>query len=83
AIYYLLKKPSCTQFYSPLLIQNKITEIQFINQLIKSKPNFLLLNSPVNLQTNKKNFPNVIKYLDENYFLYEKYLNQWDILKKK
>jgi len=83
AIYYLLKKPSCTQFYSPLLIQNKITEIQFINQLIKSKPNFILLNSPVNLQTNKKNFPNVIEYLDENYFLYEKYLNQWDILKKK
>jgi len=82
AIYYLLKKPSCTQFYSPLLIQNKITELKFINQLMKSEPNFLLLNSPLNLQTNKKNFPNAIRYIEENYFIYAKYLDQWDILKK-
>ena len=89
---YFLKKPTCTKFYNSQFIQHNINDDNFIIQLKKNSPNYILYSSPIihldkfgNLQQDNliKGIPNVEKFIKENYSFYESYLDKWVIYKKK
>ena len=83
ALPYFLKKPSCTQFFTPAAqIFNGITENRFIDQLDKSSPNIILFNSPNNISLYRSNMPLTLKYVEEKYSFYENY-NGYIFYKKK
>ena len=73
---YLLKKPSCTQFYNPALILSGWNEKKFIDQIYKSKPSFILYSSPINILLNKNNMPNVNFFINNNYHLLFSHIHQ-------
>ena len=52
-IYYLLKKPSCTKFYTIFIIATKDDQISFIEELKKSKIDKLIIDT-VNRDTQSK-----------------------------
>ena len=78
---YLLKKPSCTQFFIPAHILIGWNENKFIEQIKKSKSNFILYSSPMIWLNNKANMPNVNLFINDNYYLYNNFLG-WKIYKK-
>ena len=78
---YLLKKPSCTQFFIPGHILIGWNENKFIDQIKKSKSKFILYSSPFVWINNKKNMPNVVSFIKSNYHLYNDYMG-WQIYKK-
>ena len=78
---YLLKKPTCTQFFIPAHILIGWNEDKFIEQINKSKPNFILYASSMIWLNNKKNMPNVDLYIKNNYNLYNDFKG-WKIYKK-
>ena len=78
---YLLKKPTCTQFFIPAHILIGWNEDKFIEQINKSKPNFILYASPIIWLNNKKNMPNVDLYIKNNYNLYNDFKG-WKIYEK-
>ncbi len=78
---YLLKKPSCTQFFIPAHILIGWNEDKFIEQINKSKPNFILYASPIIWLNNKKNMPNVDLYIKNNYNHYNDFKG-WKIYEK-
>ena len=83
ALPYLLKKPSCTQFFTPpVQIFNGITENRFIDQLDKSSPNIILFKSASTIFLNPLNVPLTLKYVEEKYSFYENY-NGYIFYKKK
>ena len=79
---YLLKKPSCTQFYNPALILSGWNEKKFIDQIYKSSPNIILFKSPSNILFNPLNMPLTLKYVEEKYSFYENY-NGYIFYKRK
>ena len=79
---YLLKKPSCTQFFFPSYILTNWNENKFIEQLNKSKPNFILYSSPLMGVTKKENMPNVDFFIKNNYYLFNDFKGRL-IYKKK
>ena len=56
-------------------------EDKFIEQINKSKPNFILYASPIKWLNNKKNMPNVDLYIKNNYNLYNDFKG-WKIYEK-
>ena len=78
---YFLKKPSCTQFFIPAHILSGWNEDKFINQISESNPQYILYSSSLSLLNNKKNMPNVVSFIEENYKSYINYLS-WQIYKK-
>ena len=76
-----LKKPSCTQFFIPGHILSDWNEDKFIIQINESNPQFILYSSSLTLLNNKKNMPNVVLFIKENYNFYINYLG-WNIYKK-
>jgi hypothetical protein len=82
ALPYLLKKPSCTQFFIPAHILIGWNENKFIDQMNKSNPNFILYSSPITMLTNKKNMPKVDLFIKNNYYLFRDFMG-WKIYKKK
>ena len=79
---YLLKKPSCTQFYIPGHILINWSEKKFINQIKKSSPDFILYSSPLTWITKKENMPNVELFIKKNYYLFNDFMGR-TIYKKK
>jgi len=74
ALPYLLKKPTCTQFYlmwtaGPINIQKK-----FVKQLKDIKPKIILYNSEIEIYKDSfKRIPLVIEYINENYSFHSKF----------
>ncbi len=81
ALPYLLKKPSCTQFFIPAHILSGWNEDKFITQIKESNPQFILYSSPLLWLNNKKNMPNVVFFIQSNYHLFNDYMG-WHIYKK-
>lgn len=81
ALPYLLKKPSCTQFFIPAHILSGWNEDKFITQIKQSNPQFILYSSSLLWLNNKKNMPSVISFIQSNYHLYNNYMG-WSIYKK-
>ena len=79
---YLLNKPSCTQFYIPAHIIIGWTENRFINQLNNNLPKYIIYSSPINWLSNRKNMPNAVNFIHQNYIFYKK-IDEWVIYKKK
>ena len=79
---YLLNKPSCTQFYIPAHIIIGWTENRFINQLKNNLPKYIIYSSPINWLSNRKNMPNAVNFIHQNYIFYKK-IDEWVIYKKK
>jgi hypothetical protein len=70
---YLLKKPTCTQFFSPASVISGYTEDRFIEQLKISSPNFILYESPNNILKNQLNMPKALQYINLKYSFFENY----------
>ena len=81
ALPYLLKKPSCTQFFIPGHILSDWNEDKFIAQIKQSNSQYILYTSPLLWLDNKKNMPNVVSFIKKNYHLYIDYMG-WHIYKK-
>tara|TARA_B100001121_G_C18599772_1_gene578927 strand:- start:380 stop:943 length:564 start_codon:yes stop_codon:yes gene_type:complete len=81
AIPYLVNKPTCTKYFVHAHVIKNWTEEDFIKELDKAKPNFIVYSSGVNWFKNRENAPNADKYILNNYFLY-KNLSPWIIYKK-
>ena len=79
---YLVGKPTCTKYYINAHILENWTENNFIEELKRSKPNFIVYASKINWFKNRNNAPNANKYILDNYFLY-KDLSPWIIYKKR
>ena len=77
----MLNKPTCTQFYVNSHIINGLTEKKFINQLKKSKPEYIVYTSEINWFKERNNAPNAEKYILNNYYLFNKF-KYWQIYKK-
>ena len=73
ALPYFLNKPTCTQFYVNSHIINGWTEKKFIDQLKKSKPEYIVYTSEINWFKERNNAPNAEKYILNNYYLFNKY----------
>ena len=71
---YLLKKPSCTQFMLSQHILSGWNEDKFIDQLKQSNSQFILYSSPLVMLSNKKNMPNVVSFIKNNYHFYNNYM---------
>ena len=70
---YFLKKPTCTKFYLANQILIEYSEQDFLFEFKKSLPEIILFESPTKILTKYENFPNVIKYIKNNYKFYENY----------
>ena len=81
ALPFLLKKPSCTQFFIPAHILIGWNENKFIDQMNQSNPKFILYSSPITMLTNKKNMPKVDLFIKNNYYLFREF-NGWIIYEK-
>tara|TARA_B110000881_G_scaffold62247_1_gene53826 strand:+ start:110 stop:1933 length:1824 start_codon:yes stop_codon:yes gene_type:complete len=82
ALPYLLKKPSCTQFFIPAHILSGWNEDKFIAQIKQSNSQYILYTSPLLWLNNKKNMPNVDSFVMKNYNFYEDF-DGWKVYKKK
>lgn len=81
SIPYLLKKPSCTQFYLPSHIIAGWTEKKFINQLKDNSPEFIVYSSSNNWLIDKRNMKDADKFIKKKYNLFKK-IEEWEIYKK-
>ena len=70
---YLLRKPSCTQFYISSQIIKTYTEDKFINQLNEASPNYILYKSPNKILGNNLNMPKALKFINEKYSFFNEY----------
>ncbi len=81
SIPYLLKKPSCTQFYFPSHIITGWTEEKFINQLEDNFPEFIIYSSPNSWLIDRRNMKNADKFIKKRYNFF-KSINEWEIYRK-
>ena len=70
---HFLKKPTCTKFYLANQILRGYSEQDFLFEFKKSLPEIILYESPTKILTKYENFPNIIKYIKNNYKFYENY----------
>ena len=82
-INYLIKKRSCTKYYNIWSIGSKRNQLDFIQEMKLTEPNYILYEGLYNWDFYpKERFPYINKYLKENYKLEEQFLN-WKILSLK
>jgi len=81
AIYYLLKKKSCSRFYNIWVIGSKKNQLIYIDELKINKPNFILTSGKLNYGDLKKTYPYIHRYINSEYSFY-KNIHYWTILKK-
>ena len=81
AIYYLLKKKSCSKFYNIWVIGSKKNQLIYIDELKFNKPKFILTSGKLEYGNTKKIYPYITSYLDNEYSFY-KNIHYWTILKK-
>ena len=82
ALPFLIKKKSCTKFNIMMITSPKKTQIRFINELKKQKPNIILYNSDKFDFGYTKNLTLVNDYIKENYILHSEF-DFWTFLKIK
>ena len=82
SIPYLVGKPTCTKFYVNAHIIQNWTEDNFIFELKKTSPNYIVYNSEINWFKRRNNAPNADKFILKNYMLYRD-LSPWIIYKKR
>ena len=81
---YLLKKPSCTKYFSSFLLLKKSSQLRYIDGLIISSPKYIIYESPGHIFDNIPTFKRlklVNAYIKDNYTTYDSF-NGYTILKK-
>ena len=81
---YLLKKPSCTKYFSSWLALSKKSQLKYIEEIKITSPIYIIYESPGftvdNIRTNER-LKLVDSYIISNYDIYESF-NNYTILKK-
>ena len=83
SMYYLLNKKSCTQYYLVFVMGTEVDQDRFIEQIIESKLNFIIVdkqNDKIEFPANIR-FSKIDKFLKKNFIEYED-LYKYKILKK-
>ena len=83
SMYYLLNKKSCTQYYLVFVMGTEVDQDRFIEQIIESKLNFIIVdkqNDKIEFPANIR-FSKIDKFLQKNFIEYED-LYKYKILKK-
>jgi len=80
-IYYLINKKSCTKYYKLMSVASKSEQKNFVDELIASKPKFILINGKYDAWGIEPDFRFFIikKYISESYKEYLSF-NNHDIL---
>ena len=81
AIYYLLKKRSCSKFYNIWVIGSKKNQLIYIDELKINKPDFILTSGKLKYGNTEKTYPYISNYINNEYSFY-KSIHYWTILKK-
>ena len=83
AIYYFLKKSSCSKYYFMWTASPKEIQLQIIMDIKSKKPAYILYKSDSDLFYNSdKSLTNVNDFIKKSYVFYEKFKN-WEIYKIK
>ena len=81
AIFYLLKKSSCSKFYNVWVIGSKKNQDIYIREIKLNKPKFILTGGITEFKPLGERYPYIKNYIEKEYFLYET-IGVWSILKK-
>jgi hypothetical protein len=81
AIYFLLKKKSCSKFFNIWVIGSKRNQQIYIDELKSNKPKFILTKGEVRYGDLNKLYPYIDQYIENEYFSYDK-IYTWNVLKK-
>ena len=82
AIFYLIKKKSCSKFYNIWSIGSKKNQQIYINELKLNNPKYILTEGPLKFVSPYKRYPYIKEFIDSNYYIY-KNIHSWKILKRK
>ena len=81
AIYFLLKKKSCSKFFNICVIGSKRNQQIYIDELKSNKPKFILTKGEMRYGDLNKLYPYIDQYIENEYFSYDK-IYTWNVLKK-
>ena len=81
ALPYFLNKPTCTKYYVNAHILTNHTENDFLIELKKSMPEFIVSESNINWFKFRNNYPIASLFVRQNYSFYQKY-DSWVVIKK-
>lgn len=84
---YMLKKPSCGNFYISYFASAESLEKILLSDLIENNPSYILYETKMWTQnldglTNEKRIPLVLEYINLNYSHYETISDYWDVYKR-
>ena len=83
AIPYLLKKPTCSKFYSMCVSAPEENQKLFVGDLKRFKPEFILYASEMDpYGDTHERLPVVLDFINNNYTFYSKF-KYWTFVKKK
>ena len=80
AIFYLLKKRSCSKFYNVWVIGSKKNQDLYINELKSNRPKFILKGGITNFRPLEERYPYIENFIRKEYFLYDK-IGSWNLFK--
>jgi hypothetical protein len=80
AIFYLLKKRSCSKFYNVWVIGSKKNQLTYIDELKLNKPQFILKGGITKFQPLNERYPYIENFIKKEYFIYDQ-VDQWIVLK--
>ena len=83
ALPYLMRKKTCTKYYQMLILEPKKNQQNFVKELKKKKPKFIIYKSEKYAWKNSEDrLPIVGKFLNQNYEFHSKF-KYWTFLKIK
>ena len=83
AVYFLIKKKACTEYFMITDIGTKSQQIKIINEIKKRNLNYLVLGGPFDkwYVLSEDRFPYIFEYVENNYELSQE-INSRQIYKK-
>jgi len=81
ALPYFLNKPTCTKYYVNAHVLTNHTENNFLIELKKSMPEYIVSVSNINWFKLRNNYPKASSFVSENYSFFNKY-DSWEVIRK-
>jgi hypothetical protein len=81
ALPYFLNKPTCTKYYVNAHILTNHTENNFLIELKKSMPEYIVSESNINWFKFRNNYPVASSFVRDNYSFFKRY-ESWVIIRK-
>ena len=82
---YLLKKPSCTKYFSSWLALSEKSQLKYIDAIKGKSPKYIIYKSPgfiIDKIPTHERLKLVNSYIDNNYLIYESFNNYTILIKK-